>query len=123
MSENWIVQNLEYALNIWNEKLSETRHALEQSRRDHSALETSLSAPSFPEPTIEEILAQLKQWSDELDHADNFQTKRNLALMVIQEILLDASGEINMSLIMTKCYKWRREGDSNPRYGMTRTTV
>lgn len=23
MSENWIVQNLEYALNIWNEKLSE----------------------------------------------------------------------------------------------------
>lgn len=32
----------------WNAKLFETRHALEQSRRDHSALETSLSAPLFP---------------------------------------------------------------------------
>ena len=95
----------------WNAKLSEIRHALENTRRDHSALESSLSAPSFPEPTIEEILAQLKQWSDELDHADNFQTKRNLALMVVQEILLDASGEINMSLVMTKCYKWRSEWD------------
>jgi hypothetical protein len=94
----------------WNGKLSETRERLSLLRTGHTELEKSLSSP-LPEITIEEILEQLKQWSDELDHADNFQTKRNLALMVVQEILLDTSGEIDMSLVMTKCYKWRSEWD------------
>ena len=36
--------------------------------------------------------------------------------MVVQEILLDASGEISMSLIMTKCYKWRSGIFTIPRH-------
>lgn len=95
----------------WNGKLSEIRHALEQSRSDHAVLEQSLSEIPTPEISIEDILKQLQQWSDELDHADNFATKRNLALMVVDQITFDATGEINMSLVMTKCYKWRSEWD------------
>ena len=77
------------------------------SRGDHSALKTSLSA--FPGSHDWSDPEAAEHWTDKLDHADNFQTKRNLALMVVQEIIPDASGEINMSSVMTECYKWRLE--------------
>ena len=50
MSDNWVVQNLEKALNVWNDKLSEIWQLITQSPPTSRAAPSGMWYPASTEP-------------------------------------------------------------------------
>ena len=99
----------------FNEKLAAARQHLELLQARHKTVLNDLAA-IHGEDELPAILDQIKDWAEVLEHADDWQTKRNLLLMVVKYVkCLDDDGGMELSLVMTKGNKWRRERDSNPR--------
>ena len=107
----------------WNGKLDFARKNVETLQTTYDSLMESISDIK-EQDQLSALLEQIREWGQILDKCDDLNIKRNLLLSVVQHIkCTDKEGNMDLSLVMIKGNKWRREGDSNPWYGVTRTTV
>ena len=104
----------------FNEKLTSARAPLAALQERHKVVLNDLAA-IHSEDELPMILQQIKEWAELLERTDDWQVKRDLLLMVVKYVkCLNEDGDMELSLVMTKGNKWRREGDSNPRRELTR---
>ena len=101
---------------IFNTRLTAANQRLALLRVQHEELIAALKDIP-PQNELSALLEQIQTWADLLrqDGAD-FTVKRNLILAIVRYVkCINPDGDMEMSIVMTKNKKWRRERDSNPR--------
>ena len=99
----------------FNEMLASARAHLAELRERHQTLLNDLAAIRG-EDELPMILQQIKEWAHVLEHADDWQVKRDLLLMVVRWVkCLDEDGDMELRLVMTGSKKWRSRRESNAR--------
>ncbi len=85
----------------WNEKLTAARSNLERLQSHHQVVLNNL-AEIHDADELPKVLEQIREWADILQHADDWQTKRNLILTLVKYVkCLDEDGNTELSLFFT----------------------
>ena len=106
----------------WNAELKIARETLSSAREKYETITQQLSSPT-DKLTLPMLLSQLQTWDSILKYRQDFQIARNLILSSVKSICCLADGDddedgnetLELTLVMPKGKKWRRERDSNPR--------
>ena len=114
----------------WNDKLTAARARHDAAEHRLQGFRDALQNEPEHHDDLPALLQSIRTLADLLESSDaddpeaDYLTKRNILLAIVQYVkCTDNDGGVELGIVMNRNNKWRRERDSNPRYGINRTTV